>query len=382
MLGKRYAGLSFLFFMATSPLILHYYSVPLPDTFSIALSMVALVILFYYKATYGSVFLSIPFLVIATLIKSPIVFIFILFYLFYGLFAKDIYFSTQISTTIRKNLSLLLLFVILLVSAISAELLRKYLLGGLDGFGFAQDPSWYFGTWDQRTQVFFWQRIMNDLDESGIYPFSVIYLTILLVSVFIERSKTLFAIHFTAILSFFAGWLIFSNLYEKHDYYKLPVTIVLFISLSVSLSFVIKHLQAKYRNHKIYFLKPTIVSLTIVGTLYILSMQYYISDREYSRVFSQAKDALKSYNSFLNVGGNSSDPTLGALLGTKYKTMSIKEFDKNCLYDAYKYQAIVIKKENTCLKKYRYLFNNIIELGDAKVLYTLDSTESNSTLLK
>ena len=376
-LGKRFAGLSFLFFMTTSPLILHYYSVPLPDTLSIALSMVAIAIFFSCGMSYRSVLLSTPFLLIATLIKSPIVFIFILFYLSYRVFFKNISFSTPLGTTIKENFSLLLLFVLLLISAILAELLRKYFMGELDGLAFAQDPSWYFGSLKLRMSSDFWYRILKDLDHSSIYPFSIIYLVTVSLSLFIHKERTLVAVISAAVLSFLTGWLIFSNLYFQNDYYKLPVTIVLFISLSVALSYSINYFDTNYIRGKFSLHKSLTILIIIVATLSIVLTQDYISDRGASKERGEVKESLKGYDSFIVIaGGKIDNPVLGAQLGTKYMIMGAEEFDRNCLENLYKYKAIVTINENQCITKNRHLFNNIIHFDKSKVLYTVDPLES------
>jgi len=381
-LGKQFAGLSFLFFLSTSSLILHYYSVPLPDTLSIALALLAILILLHYKLGYKSILFATPFFVVATLIKSPIVFILVLFYLLFILFAHQSTTPSPPKTSIKKNLPLFLLIVILLISVITAELLRKHLMGGIDGLGFAQDPLWYFGSLELRTQAIFWHTLLSHLDNSGIYPFSIVYIVTILFSFFAHRDRNLVAVVFSAILTFLAGWLIFSNLYLQHDYYKLPATVVLFVSLSVSVSYIIDYLYTKYIND-MHLSRAIVVPLIAIATLFILFTQDFISHRGQTGITTKTKDILKPYNMFVDITNRNGDnPSLGGQLGTKYMMMDADTFSNNCLTNILHYGAIVAPKNNQCLQQNKYLFNNIVELDPFRVLYTLDPSEATLLLVQ
>ena len=94
-------GVAFVFLFALSPLILHYYSVPLPDTMAVTLCLASIALLLRAEGardadgggngerrawqTWRGTLQALPMLLTATVIKSPVAFIFVVFYAVFAL---------------------------------------------------------------------------------------------------------------------------------------------------------------------------------------------------------------------------------------------------------------------------------------------------------
>ncbi len=348
-IGKKYTGIIFLFLMSTSPLILHYFSVPLPDTMSIAFSLASITILQKNGINLYSVIIIVPLFIIATLIKSPIPFIFIIFYTVY-LFFRD-YDKKNIFLFIRNNSKYILLLFLLFIIAIFAELLRKHLLGNLHDIGFAQNPIQYFGSLELRLSKVFWETIVIRLNSAGPYMFSIIYLITIILALIMTRSKNLLVVTMSSLLTFGIGWLTFSNLYKIHDYYELPVTIIIFISFSISVSYILEIVREKWFSENV-ILKVTAIILVSLMTIHLLMTQKYISNRHRVDFVKSVEFILKKENIFLHVMEKSqNNPTFAGMVSTKTKQVTLKEFNKNCDYYFNTYKSILIEGTSQCLEK-------------------------------
>jgi hypothetical protein len=119
-----------------------------------------------------------------------------------------------------------------LACAIAAELLRNFILGQTP-VRFAQDPGWYFGSWELRMSGRFWtvmfERFLDASAKLAGYP----YIALLIVAchpVFKVDRTVIFA----AAVAFFAGWLLFPLLYLTHDYYQLPCMIIAYLAIAIA----------------------------------------------------------------------------------------------------------------------------------------------------
>ena len=81
--GGTVAGLIFLGLFSTSPLILHYYSVPIPDTMGIAVSLTGVLLLLKFGISWRGVLFALPFLMAGAFTKPPIAFVFVVFFAAY-----------------------------------------------------------------------------------------------------------------------------------------------------------------------------------------------------------------------------------------------------------------------------------------------------------
>ncbi|MCY4329797.1 MAG: hypothetical protein OXC48_06955 [Endozoicomonadaceae bacterium] len=345
------APIIFLFLMATTPLVLHYYSVPLPDLFSIALSITALFIIDRYQHKNSqALFVATFLLIVATLIKSPVPFVFIIFYSVY-LALETLSETKSLMQSIILRKRYLIILACVFVTAVLAEQLRMWLLGTYK-VGFAQDCRWYFGSLDLRASANFWKKVYNRLRHAGPFNFALLCFVVGSLSLFMKLPKKYLFLTFASVTAFLAGWLTFSNVYFVHDYYELPVTIVAFIAFSVSLSWVLIRASQKIKLTQFRLHQPLI--LVVVFLLaYVTFFERNFSERQKVNFFKSVEYALKDTNNFLFVDSSkiTSGPTVGGFLSTKFKQINLSEFESGCSDYLKKYKAILINGSTSCMPK-------------------------------
>lgn len=221
------SGVILIFLLATSPLYLHYYSVPLPDTLALALSVTAVSLLTDERCGMLRTASALIALSAACLIKSPVPFVLMAFFLT----------REALAGNIRKRWRLLaLVSLAAIVSALLPEYLRNRFLGSQNAF-FAQDPVWYFGTADERLSMRFWKTMANRVTKAA--PFRLLGFAYAMAAgaglVFCAwKGKLSAAVPF--IVSFLAGWLVFANVFFLHDYYSLPTDFIFLLAVAICLS--------------------------------------------------------------------------------------------------------------------------------------------------
>ena len=228
------SGVILIFLLATSPLYLHYYSVPLPDTLALALSVTAVSLLTDERCGMLRTASALIALSAACLIKSPVPFVLMAFFLT----------REALAGNIRKRWRLLaLVSLAAIVSALLPEYLRNRFLGSQNAF-FAQDPVWYFGTADERLSMRFWKTMANRVTKAA--PFRLLGFAYAMAAgaglVFCAwKGKLSAAVPF--IVSFLAGWLVFANVFFLHDYYSLPTNFIFFLGTAICLRAAARRLQ-------------------------------------------------------------------------------------------------------------------------------------------
>ena len=165
------AGMGFLFLFATSPLILHFHSVPLPDVMALSCAMLGLMCLVVDGCSWRTMRWAMPLFVTATVIKSPVAFVPIVFYTL--LQAQQMQ-KGQWRTFMPVFAPFLL---VLFVTALLAEQGRNFIAGN-NTIGFAQDPGWYFGTVALRMSGEFWAIILERFHSWGPGKFGFWYVAV------------------------------------------------------------------------------------------------------------------------------------------------------------------------------------------------------------
>lgn len=218
------SGVILIFLLATSPLYLHYYSVPLPDTLALALSVTAVSLLTDERCGAVRSGCAIIALSAACLIKSPVPFVLMAFFLT----------REALLGNLRKRWRLLaLVSLAALVSALLPEYLRNRFLGSDNAF-FAQDPVWYFGTADERLSMRFWKTMSNRVTKAAPFrALGALYAAAAGLGLVwcIWKRKLSAALPF--IVSFLSGWLVFANVFFRHDYYSLPTDFIFLLAVSL-----------------------------------------------------------------------------------------------------------------------------------------------------
>ena len=195
------SGLWLIFLLSVSPLYLHYYSVPIPDTMALALSVTAVSLLTGECRGILRQSAALLALSVACFIKSPVPFVLMVFFP-----SRELLLGHLIS---RRKL-LITVSLVALLSALLPEYLRNSFLRSSGAF-FAQDPEWYFGTLDDRLSARFWKTMVNRVTKAA--PFRVVggFLAISSAAAFIWcvlKRRLSASIPFAA--AFLSGWLVFA----------------------------------------------------------------------------------------------------------------------------------------------------------------------------
>ena len=197
---------------------------PLPDTLALALSVTAVSLLTDERCGAVRSGCAIIALSAACLIKSPVPFVLMAFFLT----------REALLGNLRKRWRLLaLVSLAALVSALLPEYLRNRFLGSDNAF-FAQDPVWYFGTADERLSMRFWKTMSNRVTKAAPFrALGALYAAAAGLGLVwcIWKRKLSAALPF--IVSFLSGWLVFANVFFRHDYYSLPTDFIFLLAVSL-----------------------------------------------------------------------------------------------------------------------------------------------------
>lgn len=349
--GGRAAGLLFVFLLATSPLILHYYSVPLPDTMAVALAMTGTMIWCAAPAGWRTLGTAAALLGVATLIKSPVTFSFLVFLFVMAAVDGLPRRRPDFWTGLR---SLLVLTAILLGCALAAQQLRILWSGpaGLDG---AENAARYFGPLAMRADPTFWAKLWQRLGQAGPLAFGWISVGLTMGAVAVDRRRSNVAIIAAGGAAFLSGWLVFANLNSIHDYYQIPGMVLLFLALAVSgsrlLEFVATRLPGPFRSQG-----PSagMLVLAILAVALILT-QDSLSVRTRTSLNDVMEYALRHAQEFLFVSDRVTDPAVGGQVNTRFMRVSPVFFEAECEEYLGRHRAVLVDGESECLERHRHL---------------------------
>lgn len=240
--AARGAGKYVVFLLATSPLFIHYFSTPLPDL--LALTACAAGLWHIDARPPRRRALGLLLLLVGTVIKSPVAFVFAVHHL-----------SRRLPELRRGRERLafdLLAALSLAAAAVLAELARGAIVDFEPASLFAQDPAWYFGPLGMRAQGDFWAtfawRTAGMPYVNGAFG-ATLGLVTLATLLALLRSRSLGAGTARELVAagaaILAGWLVFSNVFRIHDYYQLPTTVFVFLFHAVLLARLEDRLRAR-----------------------------------------------------------------------------------------------------------------------------------------
>ena len=378
-MGDRVAGLAFVYLLATSPLVLHYYSAPIPDTLAVALALTGIALL----ASAGGggwrgAARALPFLAVATLIKSPVVIPFIVFYAVYAAVMADRA-GLGPRASLRRSAPFIALALILLALALLAEQLRIVLLDAERRGFWAQgpnSPARYFGSWALRTSAEFWNTLWRAVHLWGPFQFGYVYVVVAIAALSVRADRRLAAIIAAAMAAFFSGWLVFPGRYSMNDYYQLPVAALCFLSfafalsrmLSFALSFAMDKLPARVRAPVAAQGKAAALALiaTIPLALTQVALQDSLSRRARAGLWPAIEHALRDEAVFLYVdlAAKISNSIPGGLVSTKFAHASPRDFEENCADYLVRYAAVLSAVDSECLSGRRAQADYFIEDND------------------
>ena len=354
----REAGIYYLFLLCTSRFFLYYYAAPLPDDMSLALSMAGLAILLKSRNLKFIVLAGALWLV-AALIKSPIPFIFVVF------FSSRLLLQHMRGTALSSYAWAVIPISLALVGAIAAERARMLIMSRNVG-GFAQDPSFYFGTLDQRLSLEFWttmgHRAFSANRALAACVPGLIYLTF--------RGSFRTVLPFA--VAFLSGWLVFAPLYLQSDYYQLPGTSLLFIvaamGAQISAEFLMKKIDAgdtsawklrRARNLVLAVLAPLVV-------IYMPKLGEFHSTSFSKSVTYALRDV--DHVMFVDDQHLATDPAIGAQIATKFTRIPPSAFEEHCESLIAANRAILVNGHSACLSRHKDSASIFIE-DDGKQFY-------------
>ena len=353
------AGIVFVFLLATSPLFLFYASVPHPDMMAVAFSIIAITLLYFKGIHWRAVLYAFPFLALATFIKSPIPFVFLLFY------GSFIALNLNVRSLLTRNAiiqyaPLAVMLTALLVLAFFFEQLRDILIyeAGLSELFWGPQRTFGLGKYfPLRFSGDFWSMIWDRLKIAGPFNFALVYLAVILIANIVKREKRHLTLTVSALTAFFGGWLIFSPLYYFHDYYQLPVMTIIFLSFAISFSYLVHALLAKIsdqnRRQQAY---AAILFALIPFSSYQVLAQNPLGQRSRVSFYSGLEYALRDENVFLHVSDHRpGDPKQAGRVSTKFYRTPFSEFESNCQLYLSLYQAILVDGTSPCLMRNKHL---------------------------
>jgi len=355
---RQETGIYYLFLLCTSRFFLHYYAAPLPDDMSLALSMAGLAILLKSRNIKFIVLAGALWLV-AALIKSPIPFIFVVF------FSTRLLLQHVRGTALSSYAWAAIPISLALVGAIAAEKGRMLIMSTNFG-GFAQDPSFYFGTLGRRFSLEFWTTMTHRAFSSNralaaCVP-GLVYLTF--------RGSFRTVLPFA--VAFLSGWLVFAPLYLQSDYYQLPGTILLFIvaamGAQISAEFLMKKIDAGDMSAR-RLLRARNLILAVLAPLVVIYMPKL--GEFHSTSFSKSVTyALRDVDHVMFVDDQYlvTDPAIGTQIATKFTRISTAAFEGNCASLIAANRAILVNGYSACLAKYKSSASTFIE-DDGKQFY-------------
>lgn len=371
--NNKTSSIVFLLFMINSSLFIHYFSVPLPDILSLSLCTVAL-----YKILSRSpncYTISFILFLIATLIKSPISFTFCIYYIF--LMIIDDRKKDEEYSYIFLSYKNIIYFCSLGIIALFSEYLRKILINDYQ-VGFAQNPLWYFGELRLRASKEFWYFFLKNSNEIYLGIFLYLATTISTLCFIFSKRKENKALILASIGSFLISWLVFSNVYYRHNYYLLPSAYLLFISLAIASGELAKRavLSVKIINTYKYQILFTAI---FISSVILLKLTFNNSKTRVNQF--NAMEYLLKNKSIISVVENShpNDPTLGGLLSKKIEMVKIEVFEENCLEFIKNKQALLIKHESNCLEsnENKNIFKYLINRNNTKLIERIIINDKN-----
>lgn len=343
-INVRHKGswLAYCILLGASPLVLHYFSVPLPDVFCIALNVAALV--FLLSETLPMVLLGSLAFAVSAFIKSPVTFVFVVYYCFVSILDPALF--NDRARLLRRIIPLCFA----LAGAIGSEMTRQAVLQA-DQLAKIGDYNWYFGSLSMRLQpVFYEKMLMRTLDSFPVHLLGIALFANVALNAFVERRATL-TTALPYVIAFLSGWMIFSNVYFMHDYYELPVTILMFFGLAEFVAMTANRFGGAFVlriGEKVgygCFAAALAILLYIAPSIGSKSAPVFVDGVKYSLRHS---DRL-----LLVTDDTRPNPAMGGLTNTKFVIVPKQQFETNC--DAYlaQYPGILVSSGSQCLERHK-----------------------------
>ncbi len=327
------SGLVLAVLLVTSPLYLNYYSTPLPDLLSMTCSIAAAMLLVSpsHESRYWH---ALPLIALGALIKSPVAFVFLTFYVTWLLVNRHLTMSNR-----GAWLRLTGVLAISLSAALAAEMVRW----SITGWPFASGKlRWYFGTLNDRISPKTWIWAARHFNDACAFSWlAIVALIALAAYIVVGRSKA-FRLLLPLVVGYMSGWLVFTDLYADHDYYGLPTMFMVFAAVSIA----VRGIGSSMMNRDEW---PT-----AVGVGCVLAVPFMIIYGHKATVYGVTSEgdamrfALRDVTSFVYVSDEPGYPTPepGGLAAKPFETISPSELRKSCTAILERAHALVVRRQN------------------------------------
>ncbi len=325
-------GLVLAALLATSPLYLHYFATPLPDLLALTCSTVAVMLLLVSTGDGAPYWIALSLLTIGALIKAPVPFVFLAFYLTWTL--------TNRRSTLSGNTSWIRVGGLLmtpLLAAIGSELVRFRVNGAFD-FG------WYLGSPAERISPHTWEWAKAYTGEAFAFPWLAFAAAAALVLYLVLRRFEGFKLLLPLGVGFASGWLVFTPPYVTHDYYGLPTTFMLFMAVSIALRNLVGPVA-----QRVELLSKAGPILVVLAVPLMIVYGHKISSYSVTSEGEAMRFILRDVEHFVYVSNEDPEdwsPVVGGRAAKPFIPVSPGEFERSCMEILHHERAVVINRSD------------------------------------
>jgi hypothetical protein len=335
---KPGSGLVLAVLIATSPLYLEYFATPLPDILSLTCSTVAVMLLFG-SGPDKRYWLVLLLLGVGSLIKSPVPFIFLVFYMTWLVLNWR-----SVSAGSRSWVKIGGLLGVSFSAAVVAELIRR---GVSEPRGWTVDNEFsfgsYFGHLRDRISPNTWKVAYHYAISAFAFRWLAVAAVIALVLYAVLRRLDAVKLMLPLFLAFASGWLIFTPLYDDHDYYGLPTTFMLLLAASIAVTE-----TAGLIGRGSDMLTILVTAVLVLAVPLILVYGNRTSSYGITSEGQAIRFILRDVKQFAYVTGEAKDNTaIGGLAAKPFTKMSPSEFETNCAAILNHVRAVVVLRSDS-----------------------------------
>jgi hypothetical protein len=270
---------------------------------------------------------------VGALIKSPVAFVFLAFYVTWMLVNRHSTLSSR-----RSWLRLGGLLVASLSAAFSAEWFRRAVSQRGDPMveeGFS--PHWYFGMPGDRISFHTWKMAAYYFKTA--FPFEwVAFAAMIAVAVYVIRRRIDgIRLLLPLFVGFISGWLVFTPPYVENDYYSLPATFMLLTAVSIAVRDIASRISEGDE------LPTNVVVILVLVVPFMTAYGYKTSGYGVMSEGQTMRFVLRDVEHFVYVSDEEEwSPVVGGLAAKPFTTITPSEFQKSCAEILQRAQAVVI----------------------------------------
>jgi hypothetical protein len=333
------AGLFAWFLAATSPPLLHYLSTPIPDPAVIFLCLLAVTCLGSHPRWSASLAASAFLFLVAAVMKSPVPYVFLAYALTYALLTEP--------RALRENaVAVVFVLAAALAGAVASEAIRiQFNLPRTDWGSPRYD--WYFGTLAQRFDGTTWliaiARLVAGLANNLLFAVGFLATALAIW----KGNARVRASAIATTVACLAGWATFTNVYKIHDYYTLPLVVLVILAFSGAIAGVLTAPRAE--PGQIYRPRVVIAMIAVFG-ISAAGMQkqsVFASDDVYAAMRHTLDGAERI--AWISLDGHEArGPSPGGRLGKAFSRFETDIALTDCLAMSDRFDAIVVRGAPAC----------------------------------